>query len=449
MKSIYFLILISFSGAFLLSLPAGSIIQKLPIILLAIFLMFQKSFYIYKEYLSLFLLLLFFYVYAIGSNINFSSSLVQALIITAPYLTLFCLFLIMSKIDFNHINVVNLKKIFLIIFFIQILFAFIKLGILGRVDEGFLIGTMSHNAGQLSFLFPALCIPIFVFMYAKKNIFFCIFLILLALLFGFINEKRSIIYLGPVIILFSFLMNSAYRIKLRDMAGSGFVFIIFGFLLLQFSSLIPSLSGSGQLNRGQALEQVGQLTYLFTYAYEYLFADFDSALQDTFENAIFNQNVQLGRLTLLIRSWELFLSSDFTTQLLGGGFGSYSYNEWTFSNQDRFFEENLFRGAFSGLLIILLEVGYVGLIFHLLIFYSLIKKIRFNTKNIRTDSYKRWSRICYVFLFIFAYDFFFYSTVLFRTLPMPFIFILIYMSLVYVLHLENNLTKEQNSRTNY
>ena len=152
---------------------------------------------------------------------------------------------------------------------------------------------------------------------------------------------------------------------------------------------------------------------------------------------------------MLIRSWELFLSSDFTTQLLGGGFGSYSYNEWTFSNQDRFFEENLFRGAFSGLLIILLEVGYVGLIFHLLIFYSLIKKIRFNTKNIRTDSYKRWSRICYVFLFIFAYDFFFYSTVLFRTLPMPFIFILIYMSLVYVLHLENNLTKEQNSRTNY
>ena len=112
MKSIYFLILISFSGAFLLSLPAGSIIQKLPIILLAIFLMFQKSFYIYKEYLSLFLLLLFFYVYAIGSNINFSSSLVQALIITAPYLTLFCLFLIMSKIDFNHINVVNLKKYF-------------------------------------------------------------------------------------------------------------------------------------------------------------------------------------------------------------------------------------------------------------------------------------------------------------------------------------------------
>ena len=449
MKSIYFLLLISFTGVFLLPLPAGSIIQKLPIILFAVFLIFQKNFYIYKEYLLIFFVLLFFYIYAIVSNINFSSSLVQALIITAPYLTLFCLFLIMSKVDFSEIDLLNLKKIFLIIFLIQILFAFIKLGILGKIDEGFLIGTMSHNAGQLSFLIPALCIPIFVFMYAKKNIFLCVFLILLALLFGFMNEKRSIIYLGPVIILFSFLMNSAYKIRLRDIAGSGFVFIIFGFLLLQFSSLIPSLSGSGQLNRGQALEQVGQLTYLFTYAYEYLFADFDSALQDTFENAIFDQNVQLGRLTLLIRSWELFLSSDFTTQLLGNGFGSYSYNEWTYSNQDRFFEENLFRGAFSGLLMILLEVGYVGLIFHLLIFYSLFKKIRFNTKNIRTDSYKRWSRICYVLLFIFAYDFFFYSTVLFRTLPMPFIFILIYMSLVYVLHLENNLTKEQNSRTNY
>ena len=77
--------------------------------------------------------------------------------------------------------------------------------------------------------------------------------------------------------------------------------------MLQFSSLIPAYLEVEQLNRGQALEQVGQLTYLFTYAYEYLFADFDSALQGTFENAIFNQNVQLGRLTLLIRSWELFL----------------------------------------------------------------------------------------------------------------------------------------------
>ena len=102
MKSIYFLLLISFTGAFLLPLPAGSIIQKLPIILLAIFLMFQKIFIFTKEYLLIFFVLLFFYIYAIVSNINFSSSLVQALIITAPYLTLFCLFLIMSKVDFSE-----------------------------------------------------------------------------------------------------------------------------------------------------------------------------------------------------------------------------------------------------------------------------------------------------------------------------------------------------------
>ena len=175
MKSIYFLLLISFTGVFLLPLPAGSIIQKLPIILFAVFLIFQKNFYIYKEYLLIFFVLLFFYIYAIVSNINFSSSLVQALIITAPYLTLFCLFLIMSKVDFSEIDLNNLKKIFLIIFLIQILFAFIKLGILGKIDEGFLIGTMSHNAGQLSFLIPALCIPIFVFMYAKKYILLYIF----------------------------------------------------------------------------------------------------------------------------------------------------------------------------------------------------------------------------------------------------------------------------------
>ena len=260
---------------------------------------------------------------------------------------------------------------------------------------------------------------------------------MLALIFGLLNEKRSIIYLSPFIILGSFLLNSSYSLNFKNIFKFTGIFLVFIFGLIQISIFIPSLSGTQ--NYGMVFEG-NRLSYIIKYAIEYLFSDYGSALQGNLQDALYDQRVQLGRITLFINSWEYFLSQDLLHQFFGAGFGSYTSNEWLFSNQDRFFEETLFRGAFSGFLIILLEVGYIGVAIHLAIFINFYQSIKRNLVILQNPDLKRWSRIVFIIFFIFVYDFFFYSMVLFRTLPMPLIFILIYFSLFYV----RKLDKEYN-----
>ncbi len=431
MRSIIFLLIISFTGVFILPLPGGSILQKIPILLLTILIVFKKELKIYREYKPVFTILIVFLLYSFLSSISFTNSLMSSSLLVAPYILLISIFLILSNLKYETLDLKLMKNLFLSIFFIQILFALIKFLILGKVDEGFLIGTMSHRAGQLSFLIPAICIPIFVFLYAKKDIKFCIFLILLALLFGFLNEKRSIVYLGPFIILASFILNNEAKkiLSVRKIFPITLIFLFFSTLILQLAVFIPSLSGTEDLILTNDVSYIG---FLFTYAYEYLFSDYGSALQATLGDALYDQRVQFGRITLFLRASEYFFTQDLFTQIFGFGFGSFTYNEWVFENQDRFFELTLFRGTFSGLLIILLETGYFGLYLHLHLFYIFYKSIRFNISHLKNPDFIRWSRILLVIFFIFLFDFFFYSIVLFRTLPMPLIFLIMYMSVFYV-----------------
>lgn len=434
MHSISFLLLISFTGVIFLSLPFGSFLQKIPIIIFAIYLLTQPLLKIYKDYFYLGILSLIFLFYAFLSALVNTESLIAALLLASPYIIFTSIFLILARIKYEEINLEKLKRIFLLIFSIQVIFAVIKLMILGRIDEGFLIGTMSHKAGQLSFLIPAICIPIFIFLYANKNIKLCIFLIFLALIFGLLNEKRSIVYLSPFIIFASFIVNSSVNFNFRNIFSSLTIFIAFIFIMIQLSTFLPSLSG---LENANMVVEGNQLVYVLNYAYQYLNSGYGSALQGTLQDALYDQRVQLGRITLLFASWEYFLSQDALHQFFGAGFGAYTENQWVYAGgKDRFFEEVLFRGAFSGLLIILLEVGYLGLLIHLAIFYSFYKTIRKNIKTLHNSDLIKWSRIVFIIFFVFVYDFFFYSMVLFRTLPMPLIFLLIYFSLFYVRDLD-------------
>ena len=126
MRSIIFSLIISFTGVFILPLPGGSILQKIPILLMTILIVFKKELKIYREYKPVFTILIVFLLYSFLSSISFTNSLMSSFLLVAPYILLISIFLILSNLKYETLDLKLMKNLFLSIFFIQILFALIK-----------------------------------------------------------------------------------------------------------------------------------------------------------------------------------------------------------------------------------------------------------------------------------------------------------------------------------
>ena len=108
-------------------------------------------------------------------------------------------------------------------------------------------------------------------------------------------------------------------------------------------------------------------------------------------------------------------------KLFGVGYGYATPSKWLHENNDRLFIILKTRGAVSGFGLALVETGLIGstliCIFFINLFISLHKKY----KKLLSISARRWFRMLAILYIVFCFDFYFYSNVLFRTLPMPFI----------------------------
>ena len=114
MRSIIFLLIISFTGVFILPLPGGSILQKIPILLMTILIVFKKELKIYREYKPVFTILIVFLLYSFLSSISFTNSLMSSFLLVAPYILLISIFLILSNLKYETLDLnfrVRLSKI--------------------------------------------------------------------------------------------------------------------------------------------------------------------------------------------------------------------------------------------------------------------------------------------------------------------------------------------------
>ncbi len=429
--SIWSYIFISFFGVVFALLPAGALIQKFVFATLLLYVLVQQNFKIHfpKGVKPYFFSLILLSSYSFLSSYWLHESLVVAFLVAQKYLFLILCLIVACQICYAlsvQRNQIFLKRIVIFLISTQVFFVIVKFLILGKIDEGFLIGSMHHNAGQLGFLFPALMLPVIFFLFYPERFLLTLALVLLLLAFGVLNEKRSVFYLGLPIILGCLYALRSRNIKLSDTLK---LFVILSFslgLLAFFSNKIGSLSGTEGAVKIVSENRIG---FLFSYAIEYLTMDYDGILQGSESLAVFDTNVQVGRFIVWVKGLDLMFSSHILNQLFGYGFGYITPSEYI-NEADTMFSKLGFRGAISSALEIYIEAGVVGLTILSYLFLSpfvhLLSKRSALKKKIGKDSleYKTTSLLI-IGLFVFAFDFYFYSNILFSTLPLPLLFFMI------------------------
>jgi len=373
------------------------------------------------------LLLLLSYSF-ISSYWLFESFTVALLVIQKYFFLLLCLIAASQIYSVLRAlqNQMPLKRIVIFLVGTQFLFVIVKFLILGKVDEGFLIGSMHHNAGQLGFLFPALMIPVVCFLFYPKKLWLTLGLILLLLGFGALNEKRSVFYLGLPIIFGCLYALRKENMSLKSILSISLILGIAYGLLSFFINKIGSLSGA---EATLTIISENRIMYLYHYAVEYLTMDYGGALQAAELHAISDTNVQVGRVIVWAKGLDLMSSSSTLHQLFGYGFGYVTPSEYI-NESDNLFAKLGFRGAISGALEMLIEGGVIALglfsylfispLLHLLRKRRALRKV--GGKNSR--EYKA-SSITIILLLVFIFDFFFYSNILFSTLPLPLLFFMV------------------------
>jgi hypothetical protein len=181
-------------------------------------------------------------------------------------------------------------------------------------------------------------------------------------------------------------------------------------------SVIPSLNSSSDY--GGAVD----ILFSIEYAVDYLTMDYGDYLQGSYQSAMYDENVQVGRITLILSIVEWLNASSWSTQLFGVGFGAATPSEWLGGQGDPLFGILGTRGAISGAGLALVETGILGLGLFIYFFFNLRREIKIQIKNSDALNAVRWYKTVLVIFYVFLFDFFFYSTSLFRTMPMPILF---------------------------
>jgi hypothetical protein len=411
--SITIIPILAFSGVLFALFPYGDAIQKFFIIIFSIILHYR--FFISKQSLRLVWLFLLYLFFSIGVMLLYSSPFLTIILTMQPFALGLLIYLWVSNISLGANHYKTLKRLVYAIIIVQFIFALVKLNIHG-LDEGFLIGTMSHQAGQLAFFIPAIAIPILFFLMNKRNGLMIFLLILAMFAFSIINEKRAGVYLLPLITLFSYIYILNKKFNINSIVS----IVIVSIVVLSFIAV--GLSQIPALNVEETIGGSISLPHMYNYAITYLTMDYGGPLQGSYEQSAINTDIQVGRITLLIFIIDSILSADLPTMLFGLGPGSITPSAWLNESNDVIYDMLGTRGAISGLGLSLVETGLVGAFILSSFFIYSFRKIRKMHKTLQSSIAKKWIRVLIVIFLIFCFDFFFYSTVLFRTMPMPLLF---------------------------
>lgn len=420
------IVIVAFVGGVFTAFPLGELIQKLTVVALSVALVVvQRDRPIAKSAIWVIFPYLLYVLYSfVSSSISFGSLLTAAAAIQ-PLVIGALIYLWAVRVPLEKSFAMGLKIFFVVLIILQFAVVLIKLVVHG-VDEKILIGTMSHVAGQLGFLFPAVAMPIVIFMMRSDRLLAVCALVFFLFAFGIINEKRSVVFLLPILLLASYLANKRMGNRkvgwFRMLVAAIFVVL----LALVGMSVIPSLNVSE--SSGGAIS----VLFAFQYAVDYLTMDYGGGLQGSYDQAVGDKGVQVGRLILWASIFQWAGSVDIGTLLFGLGYGRVTPSSWLSGEDDLLFDAIGTRGAISGAGMALIETGVIGLVLMIAFFVSIFLCVLRARKRVKRDVSRRWLNSMLVILSVFVYDFFFYSIVLLRTMPMPLLFFALIASIALV-----------------
>jgi len=404
----------AFLGVVFGVLPSGIAVQKATILLFGLAILFaQLDVPLPRKAISLVVPYLLYIVLAICSALANSDSIIYMMAAVQPLLLgpMVYAVAVTSRIDQRGLE--RLRVGFLLLCIVQIAFVLLKLGVHG-IDEKVLIGSMSHSAGQLGFLFPAIAVPILMFLVNPRNRWQIYALLVGMFAFGIINEKRSVVFLLPVVLFAAALANRPESGPQRKRAS-----FWLGTALMAVAGFVLGLRAIPSLNPDAGYSGGVSPAFAINYAIEYLTMDYGGSLQGNFENAATDINIQVGRVIVVLEIVRWLSQADWITMLFGAGFGIATPSEFLGDQRDPLFQLIGTRGAISGAGLAVLETGLIGLGLFFVFFFGMLSLAWRSARQARTDTARRWFRTVMVLMAVFLYDFFFYSTTLLRTLPMP------------------------------
>jgi hypothetical protein len=406
------LISLCFLGGLFAFLPNGDSLLKITLFfIITIYFLIYKTSISKKSYFIIFPFLLHTIYSFISSLIYFNSTL-KALLAVQPYILCIMLYFFLCALPlYKYINLNT--NLFKIIITIQVIFCFFKISFIG-VSESTFIGTMSQGAGQLSFLIPCICIPLVLLKYSNR-LYMCIIILSFVFLIAIAGEKRASIYVFPLLVIFIYPFILYDSTKFKKILKILYITIFLIIFIFCGVISIPSLSSE---NGADGFS----LTFIMQYAIDYLFMDYGGNLQKSYEVAKYDHNVQVGRFTLWLSILNYIINQDFTSILFGMGHGSFTPSKWINSTTDLLFINIGTRGAFTGANQVLLENGVIGFLIIFLFFINIFYKIFKQFLKYKFRSYRNSIFIIFCIHSVCFADFLFYSSLLFKTLPMPFIY---------------------------
>lgn len=398
------LLIISFNIGLLSILGISESISRATINILIIILFLISLTNIFKEKKMVFPIYTIFILLVLTILFSFllnGMNYTEYFIFMAKALLYYLFFYSILNIQFTekHLNY-SLNVIF-VLFVIQIIATFVKLGTIGPMEP--YIGTIGVLGGSTATIIPLMAISYIFSSYLVEKNYKILFLIPFFIIIGLASNKIAIIiYL--FVLLFSLLFiysfkysNSFFNMKIIIKHFIVFVLFTFGLSVL-FVSLNPRLNPEGKI--GGSID----ISYVKKYISEYIDADSLSSVTNT---RIKGQ----GRGNAHSAVYELLESDGISSVLFGFGPGDIVKSRFT-SSEDLLMEKyNIGYGGRIGYLWLAVQIGYVGSTLWGLFFFLLLFKVYNKSRINKYDSRYKYILTFYGFSIIFFLDYLTYSPV--------------------------------------
>jgi len=333
----------------------------------------------------------------------FSCSYNQAEILPAVFFVrqifIFYLFFIaLLNVNLSEKTISTVNKLVIFLFLIQLPAAAVKLVLVGQW-EGLGIGTVSWQAGEFSTTLPlfatAFLLSFYFFRKDKK------YLLLIAgfFFFGTAGKKRALALLIPVVsgvVWYLYGKREVFKKRLVLSASQMKYFLII--CVIAFIGIFSSSRWLNDEMYGGGLDVRRVVDYIIWY----------NTRDDIALYGADDPDYAMGRVTITRLSLKALKEGGPIQQLIGFGPGAMIRSPHL-GREDVAFEQFGFRGAVTGFVVFVLQVGFLGVLFITLFFLNLFKRTYILYQRSSNLDYKIVALGFLGATFLFLLDFFIYS----------------------------------------
>lgn len=315
-------------------------------------------------------------------------------------------FIALLNLDFSEETVNRVNKYIIFLFLIQLPALLIKLIAIGPEEKW--VGTVSWQAGQLSTTLPLFAISFLLAFYLFRQKKRFILLIAGFILFGISGQKRALVFFLPILFMVIWYLYDRQRrfrqtfLSVKRIKVGILLVAIAGMALYGGAKFLPDLTYGGDFYEGRT-GGAFDIRHIVDYVIWYNTRDYTDIM------STYNTDNTQGRWTITMISLKRLRESGTIRQLVGFGPGVMIESQHI-RQKDPIFERFGIRGAYTGFVTFVLQVGFLGVIFLTYFFLKMFRKIYILYQKSSSPDFKMialgfMGATCLVIL-----DFFFYGT---------------------------------------